>query len=147
MIAETIVTVRYQETDQMGVVHHSVYPIWFECGRTEFIKKAGIPYSQMEKEGIKLPLLSLRCRYLHPCYYEDEIIIRTMISTLTPTRVSFRYDIYRKGFDKPIVQGETEHAWANDQMKPVNMKKYRPVLYQFLNSLYSKEESNGRKQE
>lgn len=54
MVSKTKLIVRYQETDQMGIVHHSVYPVWFECGRTDFIKKAGITYSQMEKEGIKL---------------------------------------------------------------------------------------------
>ena len=52
MLSETEIVVRYQETDQMGVVHHSVYPIWFECGRTDLIQKAGITYGQLEKDGI-----------------------------------------------------------------------------------------------
>jgi acyl-CoA thioester hydrolase len=147
MVSETKITVRYQETDKMGIVHHSVYPIWFECGRTDYIKKAGMTYSQMEKDGVKLPLLSLKCRFLYPSYYEDEITVKTGILDLSPTRITFCYDIYRKGHEKPIVQGQTEHVWANDHMKPVNMKKYKPDLYQFMNDLYLKEESNEREQE
>jgi acyl-CoA thioester hydrolase len=142
MISETKLTVRYQETDQMGIVHHSVYPIWFECGRTDYIRNAGMTYGQMEKDGIRLPLLSMKCRYLYPSYYEDEITVKTGIKALTPTRMTFRYDILRKGIHKPIVQGETEHVWANGSLKPVNLKKYKPDLYHFLCKLYTGEENN-----
>ncbi|AGC68477.1 thioesterase superfamily protein [Thermoclostridium stercorarium subsp. stercorarium DSM 8532] len=139
MISKTKLIVRYQETDQMGIVHHSVYPIWFECGRTDFIKKAGLSYSQMEKEGVKLPLRSLRCNYYHPSYFEDEIVIKTGISYLTPTRIVFSYEVYRKGFLKPIVTGETEHVWVNKDLKPVNMKKYRPELYNLISAIFNEE--------
>jgi len=141
MISKTKLIVRYQETDQMGIVHHSVYPVWFECGRTDFIKKAGLSYSQMEKEGVRLPLRSLRCNFFHPSYYEDEIIIKTQIINLTPTRITFYYEVFRKGSLKPIVTGETEHVWVNSDMKPVNMKKYKPDLYNFLYAIYDEEGS------
>jgi len=141
MISRTKLMVRYQETDQMGIVHHSVYPIWFECGRTDFIKKAGITYSQMEKEGIRLPLRSLKCNYYYPSYYEDEIIIKTRIAELTPTRITFHYEIFRKGLLKPIVTGETEHVWVNSNLKPVNMKKYKPDLFSMIFAIFSEEGS------
>lgn len=147
MGSETKLVVRYQETDQMGIVHHSVYPIWFECGRTDYIKGVGMSYGQMEKDGVKLPLLSMKCRYLYPSYYEDEITVKTGILCLTPTRITFHYDVFRKGYDKPVVQGETEHVWTDAGMKPVNLKKYKLQLYQFMNDLYMKEGSNGREQE
>lgn len=145
MVSETKLTVRYQETDQMGVVHHSVYPIWFECGRTDFIQRAGMTYGQMEKDGVRLPLIGLKCRYLFPSWYEDEIVVKTNILTLTPVRITFHYEIFRKGFNKAIVLGETEHVWANESLKPVNMRKYRPELYQFMTALYDREESDGKK--
>lgn len=147
MISETKLTVRYQETDQMGIVHHSVYPIWFECGRTDFIRNAGLTYGQMEKDGVKLPLLSLKCRYLYPSYYEDEISVKTSITALTPTRITFHYDIFRKGYFKPVVQGETEHVWVNNQVKPVNMKKFKPDMYRFMEQLYRREGNNEREKE
>ncbi|HEY8421465.1 MAG TPA: thioesterase family protein [Thermoclostridium sp.] len=141
MISKTKLIVRYQETDQMGIVHHSVYPIWFECGRTDFIKKAGMTYSQMEREGIKLPLRSLKCNYFYPSYYEDEIIVKTRIADLTPTRITFYYEIFRRGILKPIVTGETEHIWVNGNLRPVNMKKYKPELFDKIYAIFSEEGS------
>ncbi len=147
MGSETKLIVRYQETDQMGIVHHSVYPIWFECGRTDYIKSMGMSYGQMEKNGVMLPLLSMRCQYRYPSYYEDEITVQSKMQSLTPTRITFHYDIYRKGHDKPVVQGETEHVWTDDGMRPVNLKKFRPRLFEFMNNLYLQEGSNEQKQE
>lgn len=141
MISKTKLTVRYQETDQMGIVHHSVYPIWFECGRTDFIKRVGITYSQMEEEGVRLPLRSLKCNFFYPSYYEDEIIVKTRIIDLTPTRITFYYEVFRRGLFKRIVTGETEHVWVNNELKPVNMRKYKPDLFGILNSIFSEEGS------
>ncbi len=145
MSSETKLIVRYQETDQMGIVHHSVYPIWFECGRTDYIKIMGMSYGQMEKSGVKLPLLGMKCQFRYPCYYEDEITVKTGVLSLTPTRISFHYDVYRMGYDKPVVQGETEHVWTDESMKPINLKKLKPQLFNFMNNLFLQEGSNERK--
>ena len=58
MSSATKLVVRYQETDQKGIVHHSVYPVWFECGRTDYIRMQECQYGQMEKDGVRLPLLA-----------------------------------------------------------------------------------------
>jgi len=144
MGSETKLVARYQETDQMGIVHHSVYPIWFECGRTDYIKSVGMSYGQMEKEGVKLPLLSMQCRFLHPSFYEDAITIKTYIVGLTPTRITFGYDVFREGTENPVARGETEHAWTDCSLRPVNLKKFRPQLLQLMQELYAKEGSNER---
>lgn len=141
MLSHTEIVVRYQETDQMGVVHHSVYPIWFECGRTDLIQKAGITYDQMEKDGIMLPLLSLKCRYMSPCFYGDTVIVKTGVKNMKPARITFCYEVFRKGCVKPAASGETEHVCANRQLKPVNMKKYRPDLYQLLINVFMQGEN------
>ena len=57
--------VRYKETDQMGVVHHSNYYTWFEVGRTDFIRQIGLSYKDMEKMGLMLPVLETHCTYKH----------------------------------------------------------------------------------
>ena len=62
MIHKTVIKARYAETDQMGIIHHSVYPVWYETARTEFIKTSGITYSQLEKKGIMLPLSEIGCK-------------------------------------------------------------------------------------
>lgn len=146
MSSETRLIVRYQETDQMGIVHHSVYPVWFECGRTDYIHSVGISYGQMERDGVKLPLLSMKCKFLHPSFYEDEITVRTRIGGLTPTRITFSYEVFRNGGDRPIAVGETEHAWTSGDMKPVNLKKYKPELYGVMNELFLKDGNNEREQ-
>jgi len=130
--SETLLTVRYAETDQMGVVHHSNYPVWFEAGRTEFIRRLGMPYSEIEKRGAMLPLLELKCRFLSFARYEDEIIVETRIKEFTGTRLLFGYTVYKKGSDKPITEGETLHVWTNRELKPVNIKKYAPEIYALL---------------
>lgn len=124
--------VRYAETDQMGIVHHSNYAVWFEASRTDFIKQLGITYSKIEEMGFMLPLIELKCNFLGADKYEDEITVRTTIKDLTFTRVTFYYEVYKKGSDKPITTGETIHAWTDRSLKPVNLKKKSPDLYGIL---------------
>lgn len=144
MVSETKLTVRYQETDQMGIVHHSVYPIWFECGRTDLIKHAGMTYSQMEREGVFLPLIELKCRYFYPAHYEDEIVVKTRVLDMSPSRIIFKYSVCKKGYDKEIASGESEHVWVNDRMKPVNLKKYKPEIYTAIKKYFIEGEINGK---
>ena len=125
----TTVVARYQETDQMGIVHHSVYPIWFEVGRTELIKLYGITYTQMEAGGIILPLIGLECSYKNAARYEDVLQIRSSIDGVTNTRLDFFYEITREegeGKSVLIATGKTRHIFANTGMKPLNIKKVRP---------------------
>ena len=125
----TTVVARYQETDQMGIVHHSVYPIWFEVGRTELIKLYGLTYTQMEAGGILLPLIGLECSYKNAARYEDVLQIRSSIDGVTNTRLDFFYEITRgegEGKSVLIATGKTHHIFTNSGMKPLNIKKTRP---------------------
>ena len=131
-ITQTSFIVRYAETDQMSVVHHSNYSIWFEAGRTDFIKKMGIPYSKIEESGAMLPLIELRCMFKGFARYEDEIIVKTYIKEHTGTRLLFHYDVYKVGSDMVLTEGETLHAWTNSFLKPVNIKKYKPEIYELI---------------
>jgi acyl-CoA thioester hydrolase len=130
MVTETHLIVRYAETDKMGIVHHSNYAVWFEAGRTDFIKKAGITYSEIEQRGVMLPLIELKCKFKVPAHYEDEIVIKTRIEEMTNTRIRFYYEAVRLG-DMPVIlsTGETMHVWTDKNLKPVNLKKYSPELF------------------
>lgn len=132
IISDTEFTVRYAETDQMGIVHHSNYPVWFEAGRTDFIKKLGISYTQMEQSGILLPLIELRCNYKSYAKYEDRIVVRTRIKELTCTRIIFYYEVFRNNGSSPITIGETTHVWTDKNIKPLNIRKFRPDLYELV---------------
>lgn len=79
MHSRTKFRVRYAETDCMGIVHHSNYPIWYEMGRGDYVKMLGFNYREMEEQGIMTPLLNLNCSFGKPALYDDEIILRTKV--------------------------------------------------------------------
>ena len=130
--SESKITVRYAETDNMGIAHHSNYPIWYEVARTDLIKKYGYTYSQMEEMGIMLPLLSLTSEYKKPAVYEDELIVKTYIKELTNTRITFAYEVYKSEDNSLINTGTTQHVWTNDKLRPVNLKKYNEEIFNVL---------------
>ncbi len=126
-------TVRYAETDRMGIVHHSNYPVWFEVGRTEFIRQNGISYSEVEGQGILLPLLELKCKFISSSTYEDKIIVRTSIKSYTKIRLNFYYEVFKESdMDNPITTGETVHVWTNAGLKPINLQKCNEELYNII---------------
>ena len=130
--SEINLIVRYAETDQMGIVHHSNYPIWFEAGRTDFIRKMGMPYSKIEEAGILLPLIELRCFYRGAARYEDEIVVKTKIKESSLTRITFYYEVYKRNDSCIITSGETMHVWTTRDLKPVSIKKFDPKIYQLI---------------
>lgn len=133
MITSTEIVVRYQETDQMGIVHHSVYPVWYEVARTEFCKEMGLAYRKMEEMGIMTPIYEVHSHYKSPARYDDVITVRTVIKRLTPYRVEFGYELFHAG--SLIHSGETVHVWVDSkEFKPLNLKKYYPEVYALVES-------------
>ena len=136
MISKSIVNVRYAETDKMGIVHHSVYPIWYELARTDLSKLAGISYSKMEELGLFTPLVELNCKYYSPAYYDDELVVTATVSKLTPARIVFSYEVFNKNnMDKSINTGYTVHAIVNKEMRPINTKKVFPEIYNIMEKM------------
>ena len=129
MKTQSKIIVRYAETDQMGIAHHSVYPVWYEVARSDYIKQIGMTYSEMEKEGVMTPVVELTSKYRLPACYEDELTIEVCIGRLSPARIEFLYMIYKNGEERPINTGSTMHAWVGKDMAPFNLKKHRPDLY------------------
>ena len=137
MVSFTSITVRYAETDQMGIAHHSNYAIWYEQARTEFIRALGSSYSQIEKDGVWLPLLSLHCEFKSPALYEDQLTIKTAIGLLTPSRIQFDYEVKREGV--LLGKGFTAHAFTTPALRPMNLKKHHPALYALLQGAFEEE--------
>lgn len=138
MQTESEIEVRYAETDQMGIVHHSVYPIWYEVARTDFTNYIGMAYAQMEKEGVMTPLVELTSHYLKPAYYGEKIMVTTRVEKITPARIVFAYEVYCK--KELINTGTTMHAWTNNNLKPMNLKKQKPSLYNLIQKTKEKPE-------
>ncbi|MFD3156222.1 acyl-CoA thioesterase [Haloimpatiens sp. FM7330] len=129
---ETKIKVRYVETDKMGIVHHSNYYAWFEVGRGEFIASIGMTYSDMEKEGIMLPLVESYCKYIEGAKYEDELIIQTWVKDMNGAKIVFNYNVVREKDKKIIAKGSTTHPFVNNDFKIINIKKKKPEMWQKL---------------
>lgn len=129
------INVRYVETDKMGIVHHSNYYIWFEEARGEFIKKIDVSYKEMEKIGIMLPVAETQCKYIRPSFYGDELTIETFIKELTPVKIIFNYNVIRESDEKIIATGATKHAFVNQSLKIINLKKHYIDLWNKLETL------------
>ncbi len=129
----TEITVRYAETDCMGVVHHAVYPVWFEIARTDYIKAVGMSYSEMEKAGIMLPVTGITCRYRRPAKYDDCLLITAKVSRLTPARIEFSYTVTRKGESEILAEGTSSHGFVDSKtFKPLNFKKAMPEFFELM---------------
>lgn len=131
--AETRIRVRYAETDQMGVVYHANYLVWFEVGRVEFIRQLGMDYKRMEQEdGAMIAVAEVTARYKAPARYDDELIVRTSLAGLRGSIVRFRYSIVRaangsagEAAETILCEGETVHFVVGRDMK----RREMPALY------------------
>ena len=120
-IRRTRVRVRYAETDRMGVVYYANYLVWFEVGRTEWLRTTGWSYREMEHDGISLPVIEVQCEYLQPARYDDEIEIRTRATILTAVRIRFDYEVVRAADDTVTAAGHTVHAALDPTGRPCRL--------------------------
>jgi acyl-CoA thioester hydrolase len=115
---ETKLRVRYAETDQMGVVYHSNFVIWFEVGRVELLRQLGFQYSEMEqKDDCHIPVVDLRVRYKSPALYDDEIVLRTEIKNVRSSLLHFGYEVFRESDRTLLATGETTHIIVDKKLK------------------------------
>lgn len=146
------IRVRYQETDQMGVVYHTNYLNWFEIGRTEFVRELGYPYAKLEQAGLLLPVTHAELEFRQPARYDDIIRIYIRVAELTPLRIQFDAELRRMDNDEDLgergllatgtepagellVRGYTKHVWVNKEWRPVRVSKLIPDIYQKLEKM------------
>lgn len=124
--SETRVRVRYAETDQMGVVYHANYLVWFEVGRVELIRQMGLDYKNMEQEDEAfIAVAEVTARYRSPARYDDELIVRTTLAGVRGSIVRFRYVVLRaaNALEGEVIlcEGETVHVVVGRDMKRRDM--------------------------
>jgi acyl-CoA thioester hydrolase len=125
----TLVRVRYAETDRMGVVYYANYLVWFEVGRTEWLRETGWSYREMENDGVALPVIEAHCAYRQPARYDDEIEIVTRATLLTPVRIRFEYDATRRQDGVRVADGYTVHAALDATGRPCRLpQRVRAML-------------------
>lgn len=129
MIFETGIEVRYPDTDPMGIVHHSVYPVWYEVARMDLFSKIGFSYNDMHAMGINPPMVNLNMRYISPAYYPETLTIRTRVLSVAQKKLELSYEVCRPGADKPIAAATSFHIWTGPDMKSLDMEKALPEVY------------------
>ena len=124
------VRVRYAETDQMGVVYHANYLIWFEIGRVELMRQRGLDYGRMEsEEGCGIAVVEAKVRYKAPARYDDDLVIETRVVKARGSIIHFGYRIVREQDDLLLCEGETIHVVVGRDMKRCALpKKYADIL-------------------
>ncbi len=120
-VTSSTVRVRYAETDQMGVVYYANYLIWFEVGRTDWLRETGATYRSMEEDGVQLPVIEAHCDYRLGARYDDEVEIRTRGRKLSPVRIRFDYEVIRRVDGAVLATGHTVHATIDRNGRPMRM--------------------------
>lgn len=120
-VRRTTLRVRYADTDQMGVVYYANYLVWFEVGRTEWLRDAGWNYRELEEHGTHLPVIEAHCDYTQPARYDDEIEIRTRAALITPVRIRFDYEVVRTADETSCAAGYTVHASLDAAGRPCRL--------------------------
>lgn len=101
------IRVNYKDTDQMGIVHHSNYIVYYEMARIEALRAWGMPYSEMEKNGIISPILEIGSKYIFPAYFDEVLTVRVIIDEIPMVRFKVRYELYNE--EGRLIN--TGHTW------------------------------------
>jgi acyl-CoA thioester hydrolase len=113
--------VRYAETDGMGIAYNANFLVWFEIGRTSYMRAAGLPYRELEAEGYFMPVASFTGELREPLAYDDEFEIHTRVSRIRSRQVDFSYEIRKAGRLKAT--GTTSHICVDRNRRPVALPR------------------------
>ncbi|MSO60955.1 MAG: acyl-CoA thioesterase [Acidobacteria bacterium] len=105
----------------MGVVYHANYLVWFEIGRTDWLRETGWTYRAMENEGYQLPVIEAHCEYRQVARYDDELEIRTRAERVSPVRIRFDYEVARRVDGMVLADGHTVHATIGPTGRPARL--------------------------
>lgn len=131
MLSVSHIDVRYPDCDPMGIVHHAVYPIWYEIARMDFFAAVGYPYEAMNQEGINPPMVNLNLQYASPVRYPGQVTVRTTCTLCQGKKLELRYAVYQEGSPSPVATATSFHIWTGPDMKSLDMST-KPEIYQKL---------------
>jgi len=115
---------RYAETDKGGIIHHSVYPVWFEMGRTELLRANGVAYRDLEAQGVFFVVVELRIKYRRPALYDEQLLLETTCSNVTAGKVEHTYKLARPGTGVVLAEGYSVLACVDGQGKIRRIPKF-----------------------
>lgn len=126
---EERIRVRYAETDMMGHAYYANYLVWFEQARSAFFRERGLPYTEVESRGYKLPVVEVHARYRAEVKYDDEIVIKAWVSEVKRTAIRVDYEVRQSATGKVCTEGYTWHVLVDTSFKPVAIPAFlREIL-------------------
>lgn len=126
------VTVRYAETDMMGIVYHANYLPWFEVARTQLLREQGFPYRQLESDGYRIPVLDVSAKFIRPAVYDDNLTIIAVIREKPMLRIRLEYEV-RRG-EELLATGQSSHAFCDLRGQPTRPP---PAFVTRMNEIFS----------
>lgn len=129
MKSEITIEPRYAETDQMGIIHHSVYPVWYEMARVKFCADIGLPFHEIELRGVGLAMIHMELTYIKPSRFGESVKVITSLIEFSKVRMTFKYDVYNS-LGELINQGITKLVWLSQNLKPINIYKSHLDIYE-----------------
>ncbi|MDO4863327.1 MAG: acyl-CoA thioesterase [Ruminococcus sp.] len=121
--------VYYYETDKMGIMHHSNYIRIFEETRVHFLGEAGMPFTEIEAQGILMPVLSVECSYLRPLRFGDSFSVSFRITGFNGVKLFVEYTVTNKATGEVCAVGKSSHCFTDTELRPVRTKAKYPAIY------------------
>ena len=116
---EIKIRVRFSETDKMGITWHGNYFSWFEMGRTELLRNAGLSYRDLEESGTMFAVVSAECSYKHPAMYDDVLTLKTRVIKITPIRIEHEYRLFRNSLLLAVGKTVLASVDSEGKIKPI----------------------------
>jgi len=120
----TIIQPRYSETDQGGVVHHSVYPVYFEMGRTELLRANGLAYKDLEASGVFFVIAELNIKYRRPAFYDEQLRLETTCTNVSASKVEHSYKLIRPSTGEILAEAQSVLACVDEKGKIRRMPEF-----------------------
>ena len=133
-IKEYIHTVKYYETDKMGVTHHSNYIRWMEEARIDLLTRIGWDYAKLEAMGIVSAVVSLTCDFKRPTTFPDKIAVRAAVTEFKGVTLKFSYEM-KNADGVTVCTGTSVHVFLNAEGRPISVKRKHPELFETFNKL------------
>ena len=131
LVSETKIDVRYPDADCMGIVHHAVYPIWYEVARMDYFGKMGFGYADMHALGVDPPLVNLNINFKAAVRYPGTVTVRTWCEAFGPKKLKLRYETL-DGEGKVVNTCESFHIWTGPDHRSTRLNELVPAVYEKL---------------
>ena len=129
MFSESNIDVRYPDVDAMGIVHHAVYPVWYEVARMDFFAELGFSYAAMHAQGINPPMVNLNVNFMATVAYPAAVTVRTQCLAFGPKKLKLGYEI-RDGQGRVVSTAETFHIWTGPDNRSIRLDEALPEVYE-----------------